>query len=163
MIRNVTLKDAHQIAAIYNYYILNSIITFEETSIDAVEMSHRITSVITEFPWLVYEIDGQIIGYAYASKWKGRCAYKYSVESTVYLKNGAQAKGVGTQLYTELIKRLKHLKIHSVIGGIALPNQASIRLHEKLGFKKAAHFKEVGYKFEKWIDVTYWELLIPVA
>ncbi len=163
MIRNATLKDANQIAAIYNHYILNSIITFEETEIDVEEMSLRIQSVIEQFPWLVYEIDGEVIGYAYASKWKGRCAYKYSVESTVYLKNGVQGNGYGAQLYSELIKRLKQMKIHAIIGGVAIPNEPSVCLHKKLGFKKVAHFNEVGYKFKKWIDVTYWELLIPKA
>ncbi|WP_010180650.1 arsinothricin resistance N-acetyltransferase ArsN1 family B [Aquimarina agarilytica] len=160
MIRNATLEDAFELAEIYNYYILNSTITFEETRIDAEEMKSRMESIIEEFPWLVYESNGQIIGYAYASKWKGRCAYKHSVESTVYLKNGEEAKGVGTLLYTELIKRLSKIQIHAIIGGIALPNKASISLHKKLGFQQVAHFKEVGYKFEKWIDVTYWELLI---
>jgi len=100
------------------------------------------------------------MGYAYANKWKSRRAYKHSVESTIYIQSGELYKGIGTILYGELINRLKNLGFHSIIGGIAMPNEASINLHEKLGFEKVAHFKEVGFKFEKWIDVGYWELLL---
>jgi len=96
----------------------------------------------------------------HASKWKGRCAYRFSVEATVYLKTGKLGKGIGTKLYTALLNDLRKRNIHAVIGGIALPNKESQYLHEKFGFKKVAHFTEVGYKFNKWIDVGYWELLL---
>ncbi len=99
-------------------------------------------------------------GYAYASEWKSRCAYRYSVETTVYLHPDARGKGIGTLLYQELIRKLSKLELHAAIGGIALPNDASVALHEKIGFKKAAHFKQVGYKFNKWVDVGYWELIL---
>jgi L-amino acid N-acyltransferase YncA len=108
----------------------------------------------------VFESDGGVIGYAYASEWNSRSAYKRSAEITVYLTNGETQRGLGTLLYTELIKQLKSMGCHAIIGGISLPNESSIRLHEKLGLEKVAHFKEVGCKFEKWIDVGYWELVI---
>lgn len=160
MVRRVQLEDANAIVEIYNYYILNSIATFEETAIDAIEMKNRIQQCTARHPWLVFEEKGEIIGYAYAGEWKSRCSYKYSVESSVYLKHNATKKGVGTILYSELIKQLKKTDLHVIIGGISLPNEPSIYLHEKFGFEKIAHFKEVGNKFNKWIDVGYWELLI---
>ncbi|MBL4655842.1 MAG: N-acetyltransferase [Bacteroidia bacterium] len=160
MIRPAESEDANEISEIYNYYILNTTVTLEETPVGVVAMRERIQYSTSKFPWMVYEKAGQVSGYAYASEWKSRCSYKHSVESTVYLRQGEMKKGVGSMLYIELIKQLRNLEFHAVIGGIALPNEASIGLHEKLGFEKVAHFKEVGYKFEKWIDVGYWELII---
>lgn len=160
MIRAVKLEDANEIAEIYNYYILNSCVTFEEIPVSIEEMSQRIQSAPSKFPWLVYEKDKKIIGYAYASVWKPRSAYKHTVECTVYLKTEVTKNGIGSLLYKELITQLTDLGFHAVIGGISLPNEASIALHEKFGFEKIAQFKEVGYKFKKWIDVGYWELLI---
>lgn len=160
MIRKVKLEDAKEIAEIYNYYILNSCVTFEEIPVSIEEMGGRIQATFLKFPWLVYEKDMEIIGYAYASVWKPRSAYKHTIESTVYLKNEATKNGIGSLLYKELINQLTNLGFHAVIGGISLPNEASIALHEKFGFKKVAQFKEVGYKFKKWVDVGYWELLI---
>ncbi|WP_010520236.1 arsinothricin resistance N-acetyltransferase ArsN1 family B [Aquimarina agarivorans] len=162
MVRKASVShDAAAVAEIYNYYILNSVVTFEETPIDANEMKQRMESVVSaSYPWLVYEISGEVVGYAYATRWKGRCAYKHSVESTVYLKNGKSAQGIGTALYTELLKLLMQKNIHAIIGGVALPNAASVCLHEKFDFQKVAHFKEVGFKFQKWIDVAYWQLTL---
>lgn len=160
MIRIVELKDAKEICEIYNYYITNSIVTFEEEIVAVSEMKNRIENITAKLPWIVYEENGEVLGFAYASEWKSRCAYKHSVESTVYLRQGATKKGIGSKLYDELINRLRKMKIHAVIGGIALPNESSIVLHEKFGFEKIGQFKEVGYKFEKWIDVGYWELML---
>ncbi len=160
MIRTVKNNDIQQICDIYNYYIENTIITFEEKPVSQKEMKNRVIEITSSFPWLVYEEAGQVIGYAYASKWKGRCAYRFSIESTVYIKKDAQGKGFGTKLYKILLAELKKVDIHAVIGGIALPNEKSQGIHKKLGFKKVAHFSEVGYKFDKWIDVEYWELIL---
>ena len=160
MIRAIKQNDAGEVAAIYNYYIENTTVTFEESPVSAEVMAQRIESHNPELPWIVYEEDNEIIGYAYVSEWKSRCAYRFSVEGTVYLKHGKTGKGIGTRLYKELIRRLDKDKIHVVIGGIALPNEASIALHTKLGFEKVAQFKEVGFKFNKWVDVGYWELII---
>lgn len=160
MIRLAKLSDASAIAEIYNYYILNSIATFEKEVVDKYEMQKRIESVTSKLPWLVFESDGAVIGYAYAGEWNSRSAYKRTAEITVYLKNGETQRGLGTLLYAELIGQLKLMDYHAIIGGISLPNESSVRLHEKFGLEKVAHFKEVGYKFEKWIDVGYWELVI---
>lgn len=158
MIRPAFASDADSIARIYNHYVLNTIITFEEEAVTPQEIVARIAEVTsTSLPWLVAEDAGRIVGYAYASKWKGRCAYRFSVESTVYLDPAAVGTGYGTTLYQHLFAALRHCGMHVVIGGIALPNPASVALHEKLGLKKVAHFHEVGFKFEKWIDVGYWQ------
>lgn len=159
-IRSARLEDAHEIKEIYNYYILNSVATFEENPISVEEMKNRIQSTIVNFPWLVYEVDEKIMGYAYAKDWKLRAAYRQSVESSVYLNPEGLNKGVGSLLYNTLIKILVQKNMHIIIGGVSLPNDASIALHEKFGFKKVAHFKEVGFKFEKWVDVGYWQLTI---
>jgi phosphinothricin acetyltransferase len=160
-IRSATADDAAAIAAIYNPYVANSCITFETEAVSAEEMQARIAEAQESIlPWLVATSGGVIAGYAYASKWKGRCAYRFAVESTVYLDPASQGKGVGRQLYSALLDRLKAKGIRTVIGGIALPNDASIGVHERLGFEKVAHFKQVGFKQNRWIDVGYWQLLI---
>lgn len=160
MIRKAKISDAIQIANIYNYYVTNTIVTFEMVPILDSAMADKINKTIEKYPWLIYEEDGQILGYAYATEWKPRGAYKHTVESTVYLRNNQSGKGIGSKLYSELISQLKAMKTHSIIGGIGQPNEASIALHEKFGFQKIAHFKEVGYKFDKWVDVAYWQLII---
>lgn len=160
MIRPATEADAQAICNIYNPYISDTIITFEEEPVAVEEMTQRIHYTISSLPWIVIEDEGQVVGYAYASRWKSRCAYRYSVETTVYLSNATTGKGFGSLLYEHLIAELRQRSIHSLIGGIALPNAASVSLHEKIGFEKVAHFKEVGWKFNQWIDVGYWELII---
>ena len=160
MIRPATKADAQAICNIYNPYVSDTIITFEEEIVSVEEMTQRIHEMISSLPWLVIEDEGQVVGYAYASRWKSRCAYRFSVETTVYLSSAATGKGFGSLLYEHLIADLRQRSIHSLIGGIALPNPASVSLHEKFGFEKVAHFKEVGWKFNQWIDVGYWELIL---
>lgn len=160
MIREIVPADVPHVCDIYNYYIKNTIISFEETPVSFDEMEKRIDQITSMFPFYVYSEKDRILGYAYASIWKGRSAYRFSAESAIYLRNGEQGKGIGRQLYTTLLDELKHRQIHTVIGGIALPNESSRILHEKLGFKKVAHFEQVGYKFDKWIDVEYWQLIL---
>lgn len=160
MIRSATTSDAAGIAKIYNHYVLRSTITFEEQAVSVTEMQQRIDEVLAGLPWLVWEENEVVHGFAYAIKWKGRCAYRYSVESTVYLSEGSTGRGIGSGLYKTLFAELRQHKLHTVIGGIALPNDASVALHEKLGFEKIAHFREVGWKFGRWIDVGYWQLIL---
>ncbi len=158
MIRNVTLDDAQRLAEIYNYYIESSVITFEEEQIAVSDMRERIQYYSTaNLPWLVFESGENILGFAYASLWRSRSAYRHSVESTIYLDKDSLGQGVGSKLYAQLFETLSALEFHIVIGGIALPNEASVALHEKLGFEKVAHFKEVGFKHDRWIDVGYWQ------
>lgn len=161
MIRTATVNDAAAIAGIYNHYVLNTIVTFEEQALQVHEMAGRIaTTLESNLPWLVFEQSGQILGYTYASKWKSRCSYRFSLETTVYLEKDATGRGLGKGLYAALIDTLRPTQMHALIGGIALPNPASVALHEKLGFVKIGQFREVGWKLSQWIDVGYWELML---
>jgi phosphinothricin acetyltransferase len=160
MIRDIRPDDAPAICGIYNPYVLNTTITFEEEPVPAEEMRRRIEEFTRAYPWLV-EGDGErISGYAYACPWKARSAYRHTVESAIYLRPDAAGRGIGTRLYAALLARLKEQGIRAVIGGIAQPNPASVALHEKLGFEKIGHFRSVGFKFGRWIDVGYWEALL---
>lgn len=160
MIRAIQIEDAAAICEIYNYYILNSSATFEEDIVREVQMVERIQKLTSHFPWIVFEEEGKVVAYAYASAWRTRAAYRNSVESSIYLHPDAKGKGIGSQLYGNLLSILKEKKLHIVIGGITLPNDSSIFLHEKFGFEKVAHFKEVGFKFGEWLDVGYWQLML---
>jgi L-amino acid N-acyltransferase YncA len=160
MIRYAKTEDAAEICKIYNHYVLGTMITFEEEPILADEMAQRIAETLQSLPWLVWEQDEGLQGFCYASKWKGRCAYRYSVESTVYVRADSIGRHIGFQLYRALLDELRQRKFHTVIGGIALPNDASVALHEKLEFEKVAQFREVGNKFDRWTDVGYWQLLL---
>lgn len=158
LIRDVHQTDVDQIADIYNYYILNSIFTFEKEIISGSEISKRINSN-PQLPYLVYEENG-IQAYAYAGPWKNRAAYKNSAEVSIYLRHDYLGKGIGQQMYMELLKRLKAQGKHAIMAGIALPNDRSVEFHRKFGFTKVAHFEEVGFKFEKWVDVAYYQLFL---
>ena len=162
MIRGVLNKDISSIAEIYYHYISQTVVTFETEAISSEDILERVAKVHSDgLPWLIAENDmGEVIGYAYASKWRDRFAYRFSAEITVYLSPKFKGKGVGSQLYNALFLALKERSIHSVIGGITLPNDASVALHEKFGLEKVAHFKEVGFKFEQWQDGGYWQGII---
>ncbi len=158
-IRNVQPDDAAQINEIYNYYIKNTHQTFETELISTDEMRARIAKVSANYPYVVAEEDGIIYGYAKANQFRMRRAYAYSAEVSVYVRNDAKQKGIGTLLYEKLFEDLRQTDIHAIIAGISLPNDGSVRFHEKLGFEKVAHFREVGYKLGRWVDVGYWELI----
>ena len=159
VIRPVAISDAADIAVIYNDYIENTIVTFEEESVSAEAIKDRFSQVETlGLPWLVAQSGDSVVGYAYANKWAGRSAYKHTVEITVYLANDSVGNGLGTRLYKALFNELGKTAMHVAIAGISLPNAASVALHEKFGMKKTAHFEEVGYKFGRWLDVGYWQL-----
>lgn len=160
-IRDAIADDAQAIAAIYNPYIADTTISFEEQPVTDADMARRIADVQgAGLPWLVIEQDRVVLGYAYATKWRVRHAYRFSVESSVYLAPQAAGRGLGTMLYAALLERLRAQGCHLVIGGVALPNAASVALHEKMGFEQVANFREVGFKFERWIDVGYWQKIL---
>lgn len=156
MIREAKYSDVQMVAEIYNYYILNTAITFELEPVTPQEIMVRMKKSKEVGPYLVYEENGEVIGYTYVSKFRERKAYEHSVESTIYLKHGFGGKGFGTKLYSELLSQVAPQR-HAIIGGVALPNEASVKLHERCGFKKVAHFSQVGHKFGKWIDVGFWQ------
>ncbi len=156
-IRPATPADACAICRIYNPYVEDTIISFEEAPVAAAEMAARVDSLCRTHPWYVYEEEGAVAGYAYASPWRPRAAYRDAVESTVYVESAQVGKGIGSQLYDALLAELRRRAFHCVIGGIALPNAASVALHERKGFAKVAHFRGVGWKLQQRIDVGYWE------
>jgi L-amino acid N-acyltransferase YncA len=161
VIRSATEDDSDSIADIYNHYILNTVVTFEEQAVLPTEVSCRINKVLEDsLPYLVAVQNGLVVGYAYAAKWHERSAYRYSAETTIYLESRHVGRKIGSNLYSVLLDRLKGKGLHVAMGGIALPNAGSVALHEKLGFKKVAHYKEVGFKFNNWIDVGYWQRLL---
>jgi phosphinothricin acetyltransferase len=159
MIRPIHDNDIAAVTDIYNFYVINSVATFETEPVTVDDMSQRVTKVHSQdFPWLVAENEeGRIVGYAYASTWKERYAYRFTAEITVYLASNTLQKGIGTQLYSTLFSSLQQCSITNVIGCITLPNKASEVLHEKFGMEKVGHFKKVGYKFDKWLDVGFWQ------
>ncbi len=161
MIRNATPADAAAIAELYAYYVDETVITFEIDPVPAEELARRIGVVQDSgLPWLVTEEDGEVVGFAYAAPYRPRAAYLHSVEVSIYLRHGIQGRGVGGALYRELLARLRELPVHLALSLIALPNDASVALHERLGFTHAGTFTEVGRKFDRWIDVGHWQLLL---
>lgn len=161
MIRAASATDADAIAGIYNHYIRDTVITFEEVEVDGAQMAARMEKIAAAgLPWLVAEDDGRLLGYAYAAPWHARSAYRFAVEITVYLAPDAGGRGLGSALYLQLFDALKTAGIHTAIGCIALPNPASVALHEKFGMTKIGHFAEVGFKFDRWLDVGYWQTFL---
>ena len=159
MIRPASHDDAQRIADLYNHYVLNSTITFEEAAVSPLEISSRLQTIESRgLPWLVSEEDGVVMGFAYASTWKTRHAYRFTVEVTIYLAQDATSSGRGSDLYKSLFNKLRALPVHAAVACIALPNLHSVALHEKFGMKKVGHFNEVGFKFDRWLDVGYWQV-----
>jgi L-amino acid N-acyltransferase YncA len=160
-VRAAAAEDAEAVASIYNHYVANTVVTFEEEAVSASEIVRRLGEVhAASLPWLVAERDGLLVGYAYATRWRPRRAYRFSTEVTVYVHPEHGAQGIGSALYTRLLVDVRDRGIHAAMGGIALPNEASVRLHEKFDFKKVAHFEAVGFKFGRWIDVGYWQRVL---
>ena len=161
MIRAATVEDAAPIAAIYNHFVQHTIVTFEEEPVSATELARRMDGVrAAALPWNVATRGDTVLGYAYASKWKERYGYRFSVEISVYLAPDAGGHGIGSMLYADLFAQLASRGIHAAIGGIALPNDSSVALHEKFGMRKVAHFEQTGFKFGQWVDVGYWERIL---
>jgi len=155
-IRRAVAADAGAICDIYNHYIENTIATFEEQSIVASDLATRMDN---GHPWLVAVNDGNVVGYAYTGTWRSRCAFRHTLESSVYLSHDFQGRGVGKMLYQALIQACSQTDCRVLVAAISLPNQASIALHQRLGFKEVGVFREVGFKFDQWIDVAFWEYL----
>lgn len=160
-IRPAASEDAVRLAEIYNPYVRDTAISFEESPVEASEMAARIEKLVQAgLPWLVAEHDGIVVGYAYATKWRERHAYRFSVECTVYVAKEFHGKRVAHALYKALFQKLKFSGYHAVLASIALPNAASIGLHEKFGMQKVAHFSEVGFKFGAWHDGGIWQVTL---
>lgn len=161
-IRQVQDPDIEQITAIYNWYILNTTITFEFEAITASDMRQRVEDKLRSHDWLVGEIDQAIIGYAYYGSFHARPAYRHTVESTIYLAPNHIGQGHGTSLYRQLMQSANDRGFRELIGIIALPNLGSTKLHQKLGFEEKGVLKNVGHKFNQYIDVGMWQKSIAM-
>lgn len=153
--------DEAALCEIYNHYITGTVVTFEEHPLTPQQMRERIDAYRASYPWLVCVSDGVVVGYSYAARFHQRAAYRHSAEMTVYVRQGLERRGIGRRLYEPLIRHLQTQGCHALLAGISLPNEASIGLHEALGFTKVAHFAQVGHKLGEWVDVGYWQRLLP--
>jgi L-amino acid N-acyltransferase YncA len=149
--------DASEILRIYDPIVRNTAISFELDPPSAEEMRERIRNVLSSHVWLVCENEQKITGYAYATKFRPREAYQWAAEVTVYVDAAWQRRGIGTALYVSLLEALRLQGFSTAIAVIALPNEASVKLHERLGFRAVGVFERVGYKLERWHDVGWWQ------
>lgn len=160
-IRAARPEDAAAIAAIYAPYVLGGTVSFETEAPDTRAIRHRMAASDGFYPWLVATTgaaDGDaVLGYAYATKFRERPAYRYVVETSIYMAGSAQQKGTGRLLYEALIDTLRAQGFTQAIGVLSLPNDASITLHEAVGFRRAGVYREVGFKQGRWIDVGFWQ------
>ncbi|SBV32619.1 arsinothricin resistance N-acetyltransferase ArsN1 family B [Sphingopyxis panaciterrulae] len=159
-VRQITMGDAQAVQAIYAHYVTSTTISFEDVPPDVMEIERRIAAILPRYPYLVAEEDGRIVGYAYASEHRTRVAYRTSVDVTVYVAPGAQRSGVARCLYSRLLPAAASLGYHAAFAGIALPNDASVGLHEVMGFELVGVYREVGRKFDAWHDVGWWQRLL---
>ena len=155
-IRVARSEDVEEIQAIYAPIVLNTAISFEEAVPSVEQMRERIATTLQTYPYLVAVQKGRVVGYAYASQHRARAAYRWAVDVTGYVAEGQRRSGVGRQLYDVLLRVLKCLGYRSAYAGIALPNEGSVGLHERLGFQHIGTFPQVGFKLDAWHDVGYW-------
>ena len=154
-IRQAEERDAGQIADIYNHYITNTTITFETESVSVDDMRARIRGKIDKYDWLVAEDGGVIVGYAYYGEFRARAAYHHTVESTVYVAESMMRRGIGAALYDRILESAENRGFREMIAVIALPNEGSVALHGKKGFKEVGMFPGIGRKFGNFIDVIF--------
>jgi L-amino acid N-acyltransferase YncA len=157
IIRKAIGTDSESIAEIYNYYVSNTVVSFETLPVSRENMAKRITEKLTKYDWIVGEVDKKIVGYAYYGAFKERAAYDKTIESTIYLDKKHLGKGYGRRLYQLLIESAVGHGFCEMIGIIALPNQGSTQLHAKMGFTEAGVLKNVGYKYDRFIDIGLWQ------
>jgi L-amino acid N-acyltransferase YncA len=150
-------RDAAACAAIYAPSVTHGVATLEEVAPDATELARRIAEITARYPWLVAELDGVVAGYAYAGQHRTRASYRWSADVTVYVSAADHRRGVGRALYTQLFERLAQQGYHEACAGITLPNDASVALHESLGFAPVGVYREIAFKFGAWRDVGWWQ------
>lgn len=160
MIRPVRSEDAAAIASIYNEYVQNTTISFETTPVTVEDMHDRIRNYSAHYPYLVVEESDIVRGYCCVHPWKERAAYCHTWETTIYLHPGYCGKGIGKGLMQELIRRCKAVGCHALIACITGDNINSCEFHRRLGFSQVSLFREVGFKFGKWLDVADFQLLL---
>lgn len=156
-LRPAEARDAAEIAAIYAPIVRETAISFELSPPDADEIARRIREQTRTHPWIVGEDARGVAGYAYASTFRARPAYRFAAEATVYVRADVRRMGVGRVLYVELLRRLAAQGFRTAVAGIALPNAPSVALHESLGFVAVGVFRNIGFKFDRWHDLGFWE------
>ncbi len=150
-------RDAERVAEIYRPYVTDTLVSFEEVPPDASVMADRIRATLASTPWLVAaDDDGQVVGYAYASRHRDRPGYRWSVDISVYIETRWQRRGIGRTLYAELLDFLRRQRFINVYAGIALPNPGSVRLHESIGMRLIGVYEKVGFKLGEWPDVAWY-------
>ena len=157
MIRFATEKDAAAILEIFAPVAQSTATSFQTEPLSVEIQAKKIKDVTVTFPWLVFEDEGRIIGYAYASAHRSLGAYRWSCEVSVYVAPVAYRRGVGSKLYEKLFELLRKQGYYNAYAGITLPNEASVRLHESMGFERFCTFESIGYKLGKWHDVGWWK------
>jgi phosphinothricin acetyltransferase len=157
-IRNIEVSDAPAVRDIYAPFVSDSATSFEVVPPDVSEVERRITDLRARYPWLVFESDGKVLGFAYASSHRARSAYQWDVDVSVYIDSDSQRHGIGRALYTALFALLRRLGYFNAYAGISLPNPASVGLHESLGFTPIGIFERTGFKFGQWHDVVWLQL-----
>jgi phosphinothricin acetyltransferase len=160
MIRPVRVADVPAICDIYNYYVRNTCITPEEEDVSVGEMESRITETTKNFPWLVNEENNEIVGFAYLHHYVARSAYRFAVADSIYIKHSLIRNDAGSKLMAALLDEARKKGSHSVIALMELGNYASEALHRKFGFRTIGHLKEAGFKLNRWVDVSYWQLIL---
>ena len=156
-IRHATPADAPQCLHIYSYYAENTAFSFEDSAPDLHQMMLRIRDITQHYPWLVYEKNHSIQGYAYASKFRPRPAYRWTVEVTVYLDHDAKGSGIAKHLYNRLFMILAKQGFFNAVAVITEPNPESEKFHQKMGFEKIGTFNSIGYKLDQWHDIGWWQ------
>lgn len=151
-------RDAEPVARIYGQYVTTTLVSFEELPPTADEMRARIAETLERWPWLVAEVNGRVVGYAYAGSHRSRAGYRWSVDISVYVDEPAQGRGVGRGLYDELLAILRRQRVVNVYAGVALPNPASVALHASIGMRRIGVYEAVGYKSGQWVDVAWFGL-----
>ncbi len=157
IIRNARTEDAVELLKIYAPLVKGTAISFELSPPSIDEFAKRIEAYSKTHEWLIAENSDDVLGYAYVTPHRAREAYRFSVETSVYVKEGHREQGIGKQLYTELFNRLRQSEFHNAFAGIALPNESSEALHKSVGFEKIGVFSEVGFKHGIWHDVSWWQ------
>lgn len=156
-VRDAVPGDAAALLAIYRPYVTDTTVSFETEPPDEAEFARRIATARERWAWLVAEIDGRVAGYAYGSSYRARAAYRYSTEVSAYVHEDFRGRGVGRELYLRLFEALSGLGYCTAYAGIALPNEASIALHRSVGFEPVGVFRQAGWKFDRWNDVSWWQ------
>ncbi len=158
LIRDFEARDVPAANALTNHFILHTTVHWGADAVSDPDFLALWQQQTQRYPWLIVEVDGSLAGYCKAGAWRTREGYRHTCESTIYVEPAFQRRGVGQALYRALFDRLRAADFRMVIAGIALPNEASVRLHESLGFKLVGVFHHVGWKFDQWLDAGFWEL-----